>query len=80
MPYYALWRAIAVHNIIFTEKSCLILKWYKSSYKVIVLFSTKAFMKIKLKCGKTFIKGKKKQEMGKDTKDFVFKETSGSHT
>lgn len=37
-------------------------------------------MKIKLKCGKTFIKGKKKQEMGKDTKDFVFKETSGSHT
>lgn len=35
------------------------LKWYKSSYKVIVLFSTKAFIKIKLKCGKTFIEGKK---------------------
>lgn len=59
VPYYALWRAIAVHNIIFTEKSCLMLKWYKSSYKVIVLFSTKAFVKIKLKCGKTFIEGKK---------------------
>lgn len=48
---------------------------------MIVLFDTNAIMKIKLKYRQTFILNRKtKQEKGKDTKEFVFKEMSGSHT
>lgn len=48
---------------------------------MIVLFDTNAIMKIKLKYRKTFILNRKtKQEKGKDTKEFVFKEMSMSHT
>lgn len=48
---------------------------------MIVLFDTNAIMKIKLKYRKTFILNRKtKQEKGKDTKEFVFKEMSVSHT
>lgn len=45
------------------------------------MFDTNAIMKIKLKYRKTFILNRKtKQEKGKDTKEFVFKEMSMSHT
>lgn len=48
---------------------------------MIVLLDTNAIMKIKLKYRKTFILNRKtKQEKGKDTKEFVFKEMSMSHT
>lgn len=44
---------------------------------MIVLFDTNAIMKIKLKYRKTFILNRKTKQ---DTKEFVFKEMSGSHT